>query len=294
MSNHGPNRRRIPNQIKDYLLYGLILALFLALPALILLGQQLRETPLEAQNESEITVGELKPEQLGRDVATTGFAINFANNEGNIFRDIFSYTDNSANGEAFNCLWSKDNVVIGNRSLILEAIPSAYGPKEWTCGEASSREPLGYGLYEATIKITESIGSVTSFNIYSHSGDEIDIELNSRNPREVEFNYWSGGVNSRGCIAPLNFDASAGFHKYAFLWRPDSITWYVDGQELWSTVYAETGRPVVAPAPMLLNFWMGSPQLKGWLGYLDPRDYDINRPIRSEFAALAFTPVEKL
>jgi beta-glucanase (GH16 family) len=135
---------------------------------------------------------------------------------------------------------------------------------------------------------------VANFGLYSNSGDEIDIEFNGRNPNEVELNYWAKGVNSHGKIAQLDFDASADFHTYAFLWKPDSLTWYADGKIIWQTVYQETGQPLTEPMPMLMNYWAGTEKLNGWIGYLSPDDYATYGEVKTAFDWISFTPVHKL
>lgn len=47
----------------------------------------------------------------------------------------------------------------------------------------------------------------------------------------MQFNYYTNGVGKHEYMYDLGFDASEDFHTYAFEWKEDGITWYVDGKE---------------------------------------------------------------
>src|SRR3546814_16281287 len=83
----------------------------------------------------------------------------------------------------------------------------------------------------------------------------------------------------------LGFDASAGFHTYAFEWRPDSIRWFVDGRQ----VHEETGArgPLPShPGKIFLHAWAGK-DLEGWLGRLSYPGH----PLVAEIDCVAFRPL---
>ena len=193
----------------------------------------------------------------------------------------------------YNCIWDAktSDIIDGKLSLWLEARTLENNSSFWYAPELFTSVNFHYGLYEASIKVPHQAGVVTFFGTYDHaSGDEIDIEFNGSKPNEVELNYWSKGKNAKGHVIKLGFDATAGYHTYAFDWRPEGITWYVDGEQVWSTTYKEVGSPVNTPSPIIINLWPGSSYVSSWLGaYLNPANPPANR-IEASFDWIRFTP----
>ena len=76
----------------------------------------------------------------------------------------------------------------------------------------------------------------------------------------------------------LGFDASEEFHEYGFSWSEDAITWYVDGEAVY-TVNASADDPLPStPGRILMNYWCGTPEAEGWMGvysqdYAQTSDY---------------------
>ena len=62
----------------------------------------------------------------------------------------------------------------------------------------------------------------------------------------------------------MGFDATEEFHEYAFEWMPDSITWYIDGNE----VYKATDDIPVTPSKVMMNVWPGI-GVDNWLNAFD-------------------------
>lgn len=62
----------------------------------------------------------------------------------------------------------------------------------------------------------------------------------------------------------LGFDASDEHHTYAFEWLPDSITWYVDGE----AIYSATTNILSTPSKVMMNVWPGT-GVDTWLEAFD-------------------------
>ncbi|PWQ88875.1 glycoside hydrolase, partial [Enterococcus faecium] len=68
---------------------------------------------------------------------------------------------------------------------------------------------------------------------------EIDVELAGDDPRSMLVNVYFNpgddgaamnfGYRGSPCRIDLGFDATSDFHVYTVDWRPDRITWLVDG-----------------------------------------------------------------
>ena len=77
------------------------------------------------------------------------------------------------------------------------------------------------------------------------------------------------GYRGSPCWIDLGFDASASFHLYAIDWRPDRVTWLVDGK-----VVHERGGWDPTPVPHLkmhlhANLW--APRSEELAGRVDER-----------------------
>ncbi len=110
---------------------------------------------------------------------------------------------------------------------------------------------------------------VSSFFTYTgpsdgNPWDEIDIEFLGKDTTKVQFNYFTDGKGSHEHLYDLGFDASEEFHKYGFLWQTDSITWYVDGE----AVYTATDNIPQTPSKIMLNTWPGT-GVDSWLNAFD-------------------------
>jgi endo-1,3-1,4-beta-glycanase ExoK len=106
-----------------------------------------------------------------------------------------------------------------------------------------------YGRYEASIKAPVPVAADMA------AGNFINTLFTFRTPkveewREIDIEIIGGGVNkvfsnivygdgkgsydqtmhgAAQVTAPANLDTRAMFHTYAFVWKADSVTWYIDG-----------------------------------------------------------------
>lgn len=191
-------------------------------------------------------------------------------------------SDGWSNGGMFNCTWKASNAEFkdGNLNLTISQAwdDSYYG------AEYRTKDFYGYGLYEVSMKPIKNKGVVSSFFTYtgpsdSNPWDEIDIEFLGYNTTKVQFNYFTNGVGNHEFLYDLGFDASEEFHTYGFRWEKDSITWLVDGAE----VYTASENIPSTPGKLMMNVWNGI-GVDQWL-----RKYDGTTPITAEYQWARFT-----
>ena len=197
--------------------------------------------------------------------------------------DKFVASDGWSNGSPFDCTWKADNVTFED-GLMKLTIDETY---EYTAGEYRSNDFYGYGLYEVSMKAIKNPGVVSSFFTYTgpsddNPWDEIDIEFLGKDTTQVQFNYYTNGQGGHEYLYDLGFDASEEFHEYGFEWKEDSITWYVDGEP----VYTATENLPVTESKIMMNAWNG----KGVDGWLDK--YDGTTPLTAEYKWARFTKAE--
>ena len=162
---------------------------------------------------------------------------------------------NWANGDMFDCTWNPDNVKFNNGQMELTIDKDSSG---YTGGEYRTKEYFGYGMFQVNMKPISNPGVVSSFFTYTGPSDgtkwdEIDIEFLGYDTTKVQFNYYTDGVANHEYLYNLGFDASKEFHTYGFNWYEGGITWYVDGQP----VYTATKDIPNTPGKIMMNVWPG-------------------------------------
>lgn len=161
-----------------------------------------------------------------------------------------------SNGQMFYCTWQPSNVIFENDILKLKIDEDGNGA--FTGGEWRTRDYFSYGFYQVRMKAIKNPGVVSSFFTYTGPSDgtkwdEIDIEFLGKDTSKVQFNYFTDGQGDHEYLLDLGFDASLDFHVYGFDWQEDSITWYVDGQ----AVYTATENIPTTPGKIMMNVWPG-------------------------------------
>ncbi len=174
--------------------------------------------------------------------------------------------DGWSNGGMFNCTWRASNVNVNNGLLDLNITNDWSGSKPYAGGEYRTKYKFGYGLYQVSMKPAKNPGIVSSFFTYTGESDgtpwdEIDIEFLGKDTTKVQFNYYTNGVGNHEYLCDLGFDASQGFHTYAFNWQPGYIAWLVDGIEK----YRAYDNIPSHPGKIMLNIWPGI-NVDDWLG----------------------------
>lgn len=138
----------------------------------------------------------------------------------------------------------------------------------WDSGEIHVPRKTGYGRYEVFMKPAKADGVISSFftytgPFYGDPHDEIDIEFLGKTQDEVEFNTYINGRATGGVQYKLGYTASEEFHLYAFVWEPDSISFFIDN----TLVHKISGENVEIPrfaGKMMINLWTGT--LTDWHG----------------------------
>ena len=204
----------------------------------------------------------------------------------------FEPADGWTNGDPFNVFWHKENVTFKNGRMQLIIDKDKIGNDKglpYSGGEFRSKDFYGYGRYEVSMKALKSDGALSSFftctGPYDNGNDwdEIDIEILGKDTTQVQFNYYRKGQGGHEYMYDLGFDASEGFHTYAFEWHKDKIVWFVDGKK----AYELSGDIPVTKGKILANAWTGK-GVDDWLKPFNAR----NLPLVAEYEWVKFTPFE--
>ena len=185
--------------------------------------------------------------------------------------------------------WSSDHAVYDADGLSLQLEHAAGQTNTFLGGEIQTRGTYGYGRYEVLMRPAKASGTVTSFFTYTgpyygNPHDEVDIEFLGQDTTKVYLNYFRNGRVGDHVTLDLPFDAGEALHLYAFEWRPDSITWFVDGVPIHQTKPDDRNIPRT-PAGIFVNLWSGKPKLRFWHG-----QPDFNGRVESEYACISFQP----
>lgn len=191
---------------------------------------------------------------------------------------MFIASDGWGNGSCFDCGWFKENAVINNGHLSLTIDEDKTNQYSYSGAEYRTTDFYHYGYYETSMQAIKNDGVVSSFFTYTgpsdnNPWDEIDIEILGKDTTKVQFNYYTNGVGNHEYMYNLGFDASAGYHTYGFDWQPDKITWYVDGEAVYSTT---TDIPSTS-GKIMMNVWPGT----GVDAWLNP--YDGTTPLTANY-----------
>jgi len=144
-------------------------------------------------------------------------------------------SEHADTGEWLAVEWRRSQVELGSHGAVISLAPAPEGgARPYMSGEIVSRETYLYGYFEARMRIPRGNGMVAAFFTFTRpdgeeSWNEIDIEFTARDPRRLELVYHVAGDAHLQVLA-LPFDASAGYHTYAFEWMPDQIRWYIDNR----------------------------------------------------------------
>jgi hypothetical protein len=186
--------------------------------------------------------------------------------------------------------WVPENIASRAGGAFLEVRRLAGAALPYSAAEMQSRKKYSYGRYEAIIQPASGSGLVTAFFTYTgpwfgDPHDEIDIEFLGKDLTKVHFNYFRNGKSIQPATFDLPFDAGEAPHLYAFDWRPDGITWYIDGVPFYATVPDDPAIPVSA-GKVMFSAWTGKPSMAGWHGQATFRDGS-----GAQFNCVSFTPM---
>jgi endo-1,3-1,4-beta-glycanase ExoK len=206
------------------------------------------------------------------------------------FGDAWYVSDGWSNGAWMENDWRRSQLstTLEGLRITLAALPKS-SEKPFTSGEIRTTQKFRYGYFEVSMRVPKGPGLVAGVFTYAErregmTPNEIDIEILGRRTHLVELTYHQSG-KATSSKAALPFDASDGFHSYAFDWRPDAVRWYADGV----LIHEETGpgvRKLTRPQGFFLNLW-ASRQLHQWVGELDAG----KAPWAMDVACVAYAPV---
>src|SRR5690606_19326215 len=117
---------------------------------------------------------------------------------------------------------------------------------------------------------------------YGEPWHEIDVEILGQDTTAVEFNSWVGGEAAGGGPLPVGVDNAEEFVDYAFLWEPDRLQFFIDGEV--ARTYTEPSDLPTYTQRVFLMIW-GTDTLTDWMG---PFEYP-GAPIVTEYDHVAFT-----
>lgn len=190
-----------------------------------------------------------------------------------------------SNGGMFNCYWSNTCAQINDSTLnmTVKKDTNNENPTGYLGAEYRTDNVYSYGYYEVCMKPAKGSGLVSSFFTYTNNPrwDEIDIEFLGKDTTKVQFNYYIDGVGGHEKLYDLGFDASSEFHVYAFDWKSNSITWYVDGK----AVYTATESIPEYPQQIMMNIW-NCTGIDDWTGPLD----ESALPATASYKWVAYVP----
>ena len=222
------------------------------------------------------------------EVDNTGFFSTFDN----IHQKMWYISNGWSNGDHQSCEWRADNIKKVDDALQMTLADNGGQVRPIGCGEIQTTAKLGYGLYEARMKVATGSGLNTAFFTYIGppmgvpEWDEIDFEFLGKNTHYVQAGYYRNGKAQPVKWISLGFDASADFHNYAIEWLPNKIRWYVDGKQSFETP-ADATIPI-NPGHLFFSLWSGSKVEDSWLGR-----FDYSSPVTAEVAWSGYTPLGK-
>jgi len=178
-------------------------------------------------------------------------------------------------GDPFACGWLPQNVDINNSKMTLHLTVDEAHDKPYASGEYRTVSTYMYGRYSVRMQASDLNGTITSFFTYTGAAegtdwDEIDIEILGKDTTKMQLNYWRDG-HEHPHMVDLGFDASEAMHLYSFVFLPDSLTWYVDNQEVYrvaeNNLSNEDSLPVNA-GKIIMNFWPAT-GIDDWSGHYE-------------------------
>lgn len=136
----------------------------------------------------------------------------------------------------------------------------------------SSTKYLHYGRITARLRTSKWAGVVTAFITMSNVKDEIDWEWPGTNVDQGQSNFFFQGnvdyaTGSNGGYHDGIGDAHADFHDYTIDWQPETLSWYIDGQQVRSITKESTLKNgkyeyPTTPARIQLSIWAaGIPEM---------------------------------
>lgn len=210
---------------------------------------------------------------------------------------LWARQDGYTNGGNFDVGWRADHAVVNGSQLDVTldnvSCPTGCSGQPYASDELDSIAKYGYGTYTVQMQAAAGSGIVSTFFTYVNTtpngpetNDEIDVEIPGARTTTLEATYYKLGGPGVEHTIQLPFDASLAMHTYAIAWFPDSISWIVDGQVL----YTANGSPSTLPtnpSTLIVNFWTGNTaDIVSWLG-----PFTYTSPLVARYGSASFSPM---
>jgi len=176
--------------------------------------------------------------------------------------------------------FAPENLEYGDEGVRVTIDVAEGGLRPYQSAAFASVRSVAYGRFQAEIRAAPGPGLITGFFLHRASPrQEIDIEVVGSDPRRMLTNVFFNpgddgtdmGYGYRGSPwwIDLGFDATEDFHEYAIEWRPDRLTWLVDGE----TVHERASwDPTPIPhLPMRLHANVWAPRSQELAGRMNER-----------------------
>ncbi|MBC8379883.1 MAG: family 16 glycosylhydrolase [Planctomycetes bacterium] len=165
--------------------------------------------------------------------------------------------------------FAPENVTFQDGTMRLHLKKEKTEERDFTGAEYRTKEKFLYGRYVVSARFPQGSGIVTSFFTFRAppvpKWQEIDVEVLGKDTSHVQFTYfWGFPPDFKAETFDLDFTTDDGFHEYVFEWIPGQITWFVDGQK----IYTATGKKIPHMAQqIMMNIWISADT--AWAGDLD-------------------------
>ncbi|MBN9886272.1 family 16 glycosylhydrolase [Salipiger abyssi] len=194
-----------------------------------------------------------------------------------------------SNGDHQNCTWSRRAIALEQGGgLRVRYMPASEALPEALCGELQTRMWFLYGTFEARLR--GDLGSGRNAAFFAYTGpvhgqphDEIDFEMLTRESGLMWLNrYVAGNDFGEGKESDFEPGAEEGYVDLAFVWEPDRLRWYINGE-----LRREETRGIPShPMKIYFSHW-GSDILTSWMGPFDPPD----GPVEMKVSSFSYTPM---
>jgi endo-1,3-1,4-beta-glycanase ExoK len=168
--------------------------------------------------------------------------------------------------------FSANNAVVEGGFLKLRVSNVQNGDKPYSAAEVLSKDEFTFGRFEGRIKFCAGSGMVSSLFTYkedvNQSWQEIDIEHLGHLPKSIQYNLISGTLANRKYqpkVVTFQYAPPADFHDYAIEWRPEGITFFVDGVQ----THKDVQDTLKDAARLHMNAWPTDNAVTNFAGPLD-------------------------
>ena len=129
--------------------------------------------------------------------------------------------------------------------------------------ELQSAQRFGFGRYTYRMRAASTSanpkkagqvlpGNISgAFSYVDNSATEIDIEIEGNRPKTLNAAVWNGLTQKSYAVLPTGTSLGQGFQTISYEWRPDRITYFLNGTQVWET----TQNIPQSPAFIMLNIW---------------------------------------